>query len=59
MLIIPLINALLTHAVEQIINKSSRAGIYLDLIFCSSFLLYDDVMCLQPFSTSDHCIQNH
>ena len=36
-LIIPLVNALSTHAVEQIVNEPSRAGNYLDLIFCSSF----------------------
>ena len=44
--IIPLVNALSTHALEQIVNEPSRAGNY-----------DDDIMCLQPFNTSDHCMQ--
>ena len=54
--IISLVNALSTHAQEQIVKEPSRAGNY--LIFCPSFLLHDDVMCLQPFSTSNHCMQS-
>ena len=42
-LLLPLINALNAHSLDQIVTRTSRMQNYLDFIFCSNFLLHDNV----------------
>jgi hypothetical protein len=49
-----LVNALHTHSLDQIANYPSRLQNYLDLIFCSKFLLHDNVLSVPPLGKSDH-----
>ena len=50
----PLIDALNVHCLDQIVDCPSRQNNYLDLIFCSTFLMHNGVHSTPPLGKSDH-----
>ena len=46
---------IIEFGLNQIIEEPTRGKNMLDLVFCTNFVSFDNVMVLPPFSNSDHC----
>jgi exonuclease III len=56
--ITPMLDIVYEHSLDQIVTSPSRYASFLDLVFCTKFMVYDNVSYSHPIGNSDHCCQS-
>jgi hypothetical protein len=56
--ITPMLDIVYEHSLDQIVTSPSRYASFLDLVFCTKFMVHDNVSYSRPIGNSDHCCQS-
>ena len=52
-----LIDKIIEFGLQQLVNEPTRGHNILDIVFCTKFVSYENVLVSPPFASSDHCSQ--
>ena len=50
-----LVDWIIEFGLQQLVKELSKGHNILDMVFCSEFISYEDVLVSPPFASSDHC----